>query len=196
MRRRPAKAGAVRSSGAKMRLTQLFSFANPLTILFASALAWPFAGWPATAAEKAAVFDFELMHGSLVPGAPNPREAEEKRLKLIGDRLRDHLAKSGRFTIVDIAPVAAKAAAANLQACGDCADTFAHELGANYAFTGFVHKVSELILSMNVYVHETATSASVASASVDMRGNTDESWRRGIDYLYENVLSPRLEKMK
>ncbi len=148
------------------------------------------------AAEKAVVFDFELTHGSVVPGAPEPQEAEEKRLKLVGERLRDHLVQSGRFVIVDVTPVAGKAAAANLQACGGCADAFAHELGADYAFTGFVHKVSELVLSMNVYVHEAATSAPVASASVDMRGNTDESWRRGIDYLYENVLSPRLEKLK
>jgi hypothetical protein len=180
-----------------MRLAQLFSFATPLTILFTSSFAWPFAGWtPASAAEKTAAFDFELMHGSVVPGAPDPREAEAKRLKLVGERLRDLLVQSGRFAILDIAPVAGKAAAAHLQACGDCADAFAHELGADYAFTGFVYKVSELVLSMNVYVHEATTSAPVASASVDLRGNTDESWRRGIDYLYENVLSPRLEKLK
>jgi hypothetical protein len=67
-------------------------------------------------------------------------------------------------------------------------------VGATYAFTGTVHKVSELILSINVYVHEAVTSKPVTSASVDLRGNTDESWRRGIDYLYKNVLSSRLEK--
>jgi hypothetical protein len=179
-----------------MSLAQLFSFANPISFLFASALALPFAGCPAAAAEKAAVFAFELKQGSAVPGAPDRREAEERRLKLIAQRLRDHLAESDRFEVVDIAPVAAKAAAANLQACGNCAEAFARELGADYAFTGFVYKVSELVLSINVYVHEAASSVPVASASVDLRGNTDESWRRGTDYLYDNVLLPRLERMK
>ncbi|ESZ28021.1 hypothetical protein X734_10525 [Mesorhizobium sp. L2C084A000] len=32
-------------------------------------------------------------------------------------------------------------------------------------------------------------------ASVDSRGNTDETWRRGIDRLYKNVLSSKLEKL-
>ena len=86
-----------------------------------------------------------------------------------------------------------KAAAANLQFCGNCADGFAQELGARYAFTGVVFKVSELVLSMNVVVRDAQTSKPVTSAVVDLRGNTDESWRRGIDYLYKNVLSSRLE---
>ena len=75
-----------------------------------------------------------------------------------------------------------------------CADDFAEQVGAVYSFTGTVQKVSELILNINVYVHEAATSRPVAVASVDLRGNTDESWRRGID-LYKNVLSPKLEKV-
>ena len=63
------------------------------------------------------------------------------------------------------------------------------ELGADYAFTGVVYKVSELVLSMSVLVHEAATSQPMTSATVDLRGNTDEFWRRAIDYLYRNVLS-------
>ena len=177
-----------------MSLTQLLSYANPITLLFGSAFACSFAGWQAVAAEKMAVFEFELVQGAVVPGVPDKREVEEERLSAVSQRLRGHLAKSG-FEIVDIAPVAAKAAVANLQACGNCADDFARELGADYAFTGVVHKVSELILSMNVRVHDVSASAALTSAVVDIRGNTDKSWRRGIDYLYKNVLSPRLERL-
>jgi hypothetical protein len=54
---------------------------------------------------------------------------------------------------VNIEPIAAKAAAANLQACGNCANDFAAAVG-EYAFTGVVFKVSELVLSMNVFVRE------------------------------------------
>ncbi len=147
------------------------------------------------AAEKAAVFEFEIIRSNVVPGAPQQNEAEQMRLRMIGERLRHHLGKSGRFELIDTAPVAKKAAAANLQFCGNCADGFAREIGAEYAFTGTVQKVSELILNINVYVHEAATSKRVTVASVDLRGNTDESWRRGIDYLYRNVLSSRLEKL-
>jgi len=148
----------------------------------------------ALAAPKAAVFAFELQHGDLVPGTPNKAEAETRRLETITTRLRERLAGSGMFEIVDIAPVAAKAAAANLQSCGGCADDFAREVGADYAFTGVVFKVSELVLSINVFVHEAATGRPVTSGVVDLRGNTDESWSRAINYLYKNLLGPRLAK--
>lgn len=178
-----------------MNLTQHFRIATPVTFLLTASLATGVAASAVHAAGKVAVFEFELQHGDLVPGAPSRKEAEDKRREMISERLRGHLAGSG-FEVVDVTPVAGKVAAANLQACGNCADDFARELGADYAFTGFVYKVSELVLSMSVLVHDAATSRPVAGATVDLRGNTDESWRRAIDYLYRNVLSARLEILK
>jgi hypothetical protein len=185
---------AVQDFGAIMNLAQLSPIANPITFLFTASLAAGAVVSAADAAGKVAVFEFELLHGDLVPGMPSRKEAEDKRREMISERLRDHLSNSG-FTAVDTRRFAAKAAAANLQACGNCADDFSRELGADYAFTGVVYKVSELVLSMSVLVHDAATSQPVTSATVDLRGNTDESWRRAIDYLYRNVLSARLEKL-
>jgi hypothetical protein len=180
--------------GAVMNLTQLSSIATPITFLITASLIASVATGAAHAAGRVAVFEFELQHGDLVPGTPSKKEAEDNRREMISGRLRGHLAKSG-FDVVDTKPFAEKAAAANLQACGNCADDFARELGADYAFTGVVYKVSELVLSMSVLVHDAQTSRPVASATVDLRGNTDEAWRRAIDYLYRNVLSARLEKL-
>jgi hypothetical protein len=180
--------------GAVMTLTQLFSIANPITFLFTASLAGGVAAGAAHAADRVAVFEFELQHGDLVPGTPSKKDAEDKKREMNSERLREHLAKSG-FTVVDTEPFAGKAAAANLQACGNCADDFARELGADYAFTGVVYKVSELVLSMSVLVHDAQTSRPLTGATVDLRGNTDESWRRAVDYLYRNVLSARLEKL-
>lgn len=180
--------------GAMMSLTQPSSIATPITFLLTASLIIAAVASPAHAAGKVAVFEFELEHGDLVPGVPSKKESEDKRRGMISERLRELLAKAG-FDVVDVTPFAEKAAAANLQACGDCADDFARELGADYAFTGVVYKVSELVLSMSVLVHEAATSRRVTSATVDLRGNTDESWQRAIEYLYRNVLSARLEKL-
>jgi len=176
-----------------MNLAQTILTARPARHIFVTALLCC-GSIVAQAAPKVAVFEFELQHGDPVPGTPDKKELEDKRLKTISARLREHLAASGRFDVVDIAPVAAKAAAANLQACGNCAGGFAVTLGADYAVTGVVFKVSELILSMNVFVREAATDRPVTSAVVDLRGNTNESWARAIDYLYKRVLAPRLEK--
>lgn len=51
-----------------------------------------------------------------------------------------------------------------------------------------VQKVSNLILSMNVYVRDAHTGNLVAIMSVDFRGNTDESWSRAMSYLLRNRL--------
>ncbi|HEY6630425.1 MAG TPA: DUF3280 domain-containing protein [Rhizobiaceae bacterium] len=178
-----------------MSLTRLSSIANPAALLFTASLTLGVAASVAHAAEKVAVFEFELQHGDIVPGTPSKKEAEDKRRAMISEQLRDHLAKSG-FEVLDAQPFSEKASAANLQACGNCADDFARQLGADYAFTGVVYKMSELVLSMSVLVHDAATSTPLVAARVDLRGNTDESWRRAIDYLYKNSLSASLEKLK
>jgi len=41
---------------------------------------------------------------------------------------------------------------------------------------------------MNVYLRDTRTSNLVTSMSVDLRGNTDESWSRATSYLLRNRL--------
>ena len=51
-----------------------------------------------------------------------------------------------------------------------------------------VQKVSDLILNINVYMADVATGKLTFVHSVDIRGNTDKSWTRGIAYLVENYL--------
>src|SRR6185312_12844183 len=101
---------------------------------------------------------------------------------------RKGLVDSGKFQIVDIAPLRTKAQQSNLQACGGCDVQFAEQLGADLAITGTVQKVSNLILNVNIYVRDAHTDNSVAAMSVDMRGNTDESWSRAMSYLLRNRL--------
>ena len=153
-----------------------------------AALALVLALGPAAAAPKAAVFDFELADTSLEGATNGPRADEQARLLAISDRLRARLAASGRYAVVDIAPVAADAHASNLQACGGCDVRLARALGADLAVTGVVQKVSNLILNMNIYVRDAETGNLVAGASADFRGNTDESWSRALDWLLRNRL--------
>ena len=50
-----------------------------------------------------------------------------------------------------MSPVAAEAKAANLYGCG-CVPKLADKVGAELAVTGVVHKVSNLILNITIYV--------------------------------------------
>ena len=54
-----------------------------------------------------------------------------------------------------------------------------------------MQKISNLILILNMQVRDTATGDVVSAGTVDIRGNTDESWRRGIDYLLKHRILPR-----
>jgi hypothetical protein len=137
---------------------------------------------------KLAVFDLEMIDTSLQGEVNGPRADEQARLLRSGDQVRKELAESGKFRVIDIAPVNAAAHGSNLQACGGCDVKLADELGADLAMTGVVQKVSNLILNINLYLRDVHTGQLVAAASADMRGNTDESWSRATDYLVRNRL--------
>jgi len=140
--------------------------------------------WPAFADQpKVAIFDFELVDTSL-EGEKGPRTDEQARLAAAAEQIRKGLAESGRFVVLDIAAVRTQAAKANLQACGGCDVDLAKSLGADFAITGVVQKVSNLILGMHVFVHDVRTGQLTAAMNAD----TDESWSRTVSYLLRNRL--------
>jgi hypothetical protein len=157
-----------------------------LAALYVSAPA--LAQTPSADPPKVAVFDFELLDTSLQGEVDGARDDEKDRLKQVGDQLRKGLADSGKFTVVDIAPVNAAAHEKHLQACGGCDVQFAQQLGADLAITGEVQKVSNLILNMNVYLRNAHTGRLVTSMSAGFRSNTDESWARAMSFLLRNRL--------
>ena len=164
--------------GTALRVLPLLAFAwLLLTVLAAPA-----------AAETVAAFDFELIDTSLEGEIKGSRADEQARLARASDQLRQRLRNSGRFTLVDIAPVAGEARASNLQACGGCDTRLAQRVGAELAVTGTVQKVSNLILNMNIYIRDASSGRTVAAMSADIRGNTDKSWSRALDWLVRNRL--------
>ena len=116
------------------------------------------------------------------------RADEQARLARLGDQLRRRLAQSDQFKLIDITPVAGEARASNLHACNGCDIRLAKQVGAELAITGTVQKVSNLILNMNIYVRDVSSGNAIAVMSADMRGNTDESWSRTLDWLIRNRL--------
>lgn len=139
-------------------------------------------------APKAAVFDFELMDTSLEGEMQGPRQDEQQRLLLVSEQLRKSIQDSGRYAIVDIAPVMSAAHNSNLQACGGCDVQMARQLGADLAITGVVQNISTLILSMRIYLRDAHSGTLIAVLGADLRGDTDESWSRTMAWLVHNRL--------
>ena len=72
-----------------------------------------------------------------------------------------------------------------LRGCNGCELKLAAGIDADLAGLGWVQKVSNLILNINLQVREVASGRLVYAGTVDIRGNTDESWQRGVRYLLE-----------
>ena len=157
--------------------------------LFVAALLMLMISVPARAdPPRLAVFDFELIDTSLEGEVNGPRADEHDRLMRAGDQLRKELADSDKFHVLDIAPVNAAAHGSNLQACGGCDVQFAQQLDADLVITGLVQKVSNLILNISLYLRDVRTGHLVTAVNTDLRGNTDESWSRAMNYLARNRL--------
>jgi len=151
----------------------------------------PSALFPAAAAQepaRVAVFDFELIDSSLEGQLRGASQAEGARLAALGETLRRAYAAAPGFAVVGIEPVRQAARARRLHSCRGCEASLAAQIGAELAVTGTVQKVSNLILNINIQVREVETGRLVRAASADIRGNTDESWRRGLKWLIENRL--------
>lgn len=130
------------------------------------------------------LFPLELVSTSMEP----VREDERARLRLVEAELRRLLEVRG-YRLVDPAPVGEKAAAyASLRECNGCELDLARALGAEQAALAWVGKTSNLILDMTLKIGEVETGKLVRKGSVSIRGNTDESWLRGIRYLIDQVV--------
>lgn len=153
-----------------------------------SAVLLAFSG-PAFAGVKTAVFPFGLIDDSQEGEANGIREDQTKRLALITRELDQLLVKDGRYEPVDIKPIENEIKAkAPIYKCNGCEDALARQVGAKLALIGTVQKVSNLILNINLYVRDVGAGKIVREYSVDVRGNTDESWSRSLRYLVKNRL--------
>jgi hypothetical protein len=115
-------------------------------------------------------------------------DAERKRIAATEKQFTTSLTKSGDYAIVPLTDdVRHKMAQGEpLGECGGCEAAYGKELHADRVAWMTVQKVSELILNMNVYVTDPETGKLTFVKSVDMRGNTDESWSRSLKYLLDN----------
>jgi len=75
--------------------------------------------------------------------------------------------------------------------CNGCELDIGKRLGADLVLTAWVQKVSNLILNINIEIKEVASSQTILNKSVDIRGNTDQSWSRGISYMVRGMVEKK-----
>jgi Protein of unknown function (DUF2380) len=117
-------------------------------------------------------------------------DAERARIAALEVQFKSMLEASGGYKFVPMTPaVQAKIKSGQpIGTCGGCEIEYGKALGADTVAWVQVQKISNLIMNMNVYIGDVATNKMLFIHSVDIRGNTDESWSRSMKYLLENYL--------
>jgi hypothetical protein len=142
-----------------------------------------------------AVLDIDLLKADYFPDPHKVTVDEQRRLDRVADLLRSRLSQAG-YEVVGRDPTRAAIRDADpgqfLHQCNGCERDIAGALGADWVLVGWVQLVSNLIVNLNVVVLDVQSGKSVGNAFVDLRGNTDRSWRHATGYLLDNVLLERL----
>ncbi|WP_417723194.1 DUF3280 domain-containing protein [Salipiger sp.] len=156
---------------------------RPLAIILGLCLSTP------SAAEEAATvafFGIHMLDTSLQTTELGQDPQEIARRERIEAQVRERFAAEG-YELLDLAPVQADLdRVVNPAKCYGCDTRMATRLGADYSLVGEVQKVSNLILTMNLQLRDAETGDLVKGGVVDIRGNTDESWERGMRYILKN----------
>jgi hypothetical protein len=145
---------------------------------------------------KLVVFDLELDDFSA--GGPLAGESAEEteRLRKMTRLARQLLAASGLFEIVDVSATKEPRVAQHwLRKCNGCDADAARALGADLSFVGFFRKVSVMEQVLEFRIRDARTGELVNISQTDLRGETDESWRRALTFLIRyNLVEPELAR--
>ncbi len=144
---------------------------------------------------RLAVVDFELVDDQ---NNPATKEAQVSRLRNATAQLQHELADQNLYRVADPAPSRAlqqrlRSQQQFLYRCDDCADQIGRLLDVDLVMVTWVQKVSELILNLNVQIFDVRAQKVIFTKSVDMRGNTDESWHRAVHYLVRDMAEKRAQ---
>ncbi len=172
-------------------------------LLLSALMFFPAAGYSGNEA-TVVIIPFDLIDTSL-QGLDIPMQkadkAELKRLQKTVAQMRREIDKSKLFEVVG-SKTATRVAHefqqryAYLHECNGCEMRIGKLSNADYVLVGWVQKVSNLILNMSIVLRKVPSRIDVIGASVDMRGNTDESWSRAATFLVEQSLLPQFAKLQ
>lgn len=145
---------------------------------------------------KLAVFDIELDDFSAGGPIAGESAVETERLHRMTLLARQLLAQSGLFEIVDVSSATNELVKTHwLRKCNGCDAAIARDLGAEMSFVAYFRKISVMEQFLEFQIRDTKTGQLVNLSHTDLRGETDESWRRAITWLIRyRLVEPELAR--
>ncbi len=122
-----------------------------------------------------------------MPAGLDPED--KRRLEIITAELAKLVKDSGRYEVVDSAPIAKEIDDKSpMYKCNGCEDDLAKKVGADVAFIGTVRKASDVLFTVSIYVRDVANQKVINQGSSEIYGNTDKMWLRAVNYIVDRRL--------
>jgi hypothetical protein len=145
------------------------------------------------APQAIAMLDCTLIDDNAAYNDDETNRIQKQRLSMVSDALRDDLRERALFRVTDTTPanelIASLRSTQDLNACNGCELRVAKQLGVPRVGVCWIQKISNLILNINLRVEDASNGTVVFQRSVDIRGNTDTSWRRAAKAIVDLLAS-------
>lgn len=137
---------------------------------------------------KLAVFDFELEDSSAGASALGESPGDIAAMQKISDRVRELLAQSGRYSLVDTGQANAEAVRQHsLHTCDGCAAHIALGLGADEALLGLISRSDKTSYTVKIQFTDARTGQLLSQQSATFAGS-DDGWGNGVSTLIRQQL--------
>ncbi|MES9972000.1 MAG: DUF2380 domain-containing protein [Candidatus Thiodiazotropha sp.] len=141
--------------------------------------------------ERLVVLPFEIVDNTPVPGG---EVRNEKMLGKLTNFIGDAIHKEGIFDVVSQSQVNDAVDAAQLgtyiRTCNRCEYDLAKRVQGDKVMTGWIYKMSILVLTMHIEVKDVESEQTLISKAYDFRGDNEKAWLRAARYMVRD-----LEKM-
>jgi uncharacterized protein DUF2380 len=140
-------------------------------------------------AVKIALFAFELDDRSAAGGLIARDAIDEENLNKATAEARKALAASGRFAVVDTAPVASElASAGGGRSCEGCEAGLGRKLGADRSMIGLFARVSRTEYTLQIIVRDARTGVVLSNAFSGLRMGANYAWPRAVASLIDDKI--------
>ena len=138
---------------------------------------------------RIALFAFELDDRSAAGGLIAKDAIDDENLGKATEEARKALAASGRFAVLDTAPVASElASAGGVQRCNGCEAGLGEKLGAERSMIGLFARVSRTEYTLQIIVRDTTSGAILSNAFTGLRMGANYAWPRAVASLIDNKI--------
>ncbi|HLG85410.1 MAG TPA: DUF2380 domain-containing protein [Bradyrhizobium sp.] len=196
-----ARLAAIDTASGRVVLEKLFTFRGDNDEAWQRAASFVseelragLAGGPAPASPVAlapirlAVFPFELDDTSAAAESTGETTSDATGLADTTDAIRQLLAQSGRYRLVDVATSGAAAKTPTLHDCSGCDAPIALGLGADQSLVGVIRRISRTEYIVGIQLRDAHGGNVIATADSGLRMGANYSWSRGATRLVRDHL--------